>query len=70
MALKKITLTIPELMLKKLEQEKEGFSYPTIQSIILEALRDRYFKRTRKGKGGRPRKVNLMRVGSAKKVFE
>jgi len=70
MRLKKITLTIPEPMLKKLEKEKENFSYPTVQSIILEALRERYFKKQTSGKGGRPRKLNLMRVGSAKKVFE
>ncbi len=70
MTLKKIMLSIPEQMFKKLEQEKKNFSYTTIQTIILEALRERYFQRTRKGKGGRPRKVDLMRVGSAKKVFE
>lgn len=70
MRLKKITLTIPEPMLRKLQNEQKNFSYPTVQAIILEALRNRYFKYERKGKGGRPRKLDLMRVGSAKKVFE
>lgn len=66
-----IKLTVPEKMLQKLKQEKENFSYPSVQMIILEALRDRYFKTPKTGeKRGRPRKLDLMRVGSAKRVFE
>ena len=65
-----VMVRVPSKMYKMLEKEKENFSYPAVQSIVLEALRERYFKKTGKGKGGRPRDLNLMRVGSAKKVFE
>ena len=70
MELKKVMLSLPEGIFKKLEQEQKSFCYPSVQSIILEALRERYFKKEKKGAGGRPRKLNLYNVASAKKVFE
>lgn len=67
----KINLTLPKTIHSKLLKEKKDFSYLTIQAIILESLRGRYFqKQTTGGNKGRPKKLNLLRVASAKKVFK
>ncbi|MBU1136296.1 MAG: hypothetical protein KJ559_02195 [Nanoarchaeota archaeon] len=67
MALKKIMLSIPEQMFKKLVQEKKRFAYPTFQAIILEALRKRYyFDKSGKSKKGRPRDFDIVKAASRK----
>lgn len=67
----KINLTLPKTIHNKLLKEKEDFSYLTIQTIILEALRDRYFQKQATGRNkGRPKNLNLLRVASAKRVFK
>ena len=72
MTTQKITLTLPTPMFKKLEKEKENFSYESIQEVIKDVLRDRFFKnQTKTGtKRGRPPKTNLYKVASANKVFK
>tara|TARA_Y100000310_G_scaffold289197_1_gene315428 strand:+ start:6442 stop:6672 length:231 start_codon:yes stop_codon:yes gene_type:complete len=62
-----VTIRIPAKMLQKLRKEKELFSYLSIQSIILEALRKRYyFSSSGKSKKGRPKGLDLMKAASRK----
>tara|TARA_Y100000310_G_scaffold167136_1_gene166885 strand:+ start:141 stop:359 length:219 start_codon:yes stop_codon:yes gene_type:complete len=72
MTAKKVMLTLPESMFKRLEREKDSFSYESVQEVIKEVLRDRFFRNQTSsgGKRGRPKKTNLYKVGSAKKVFK
>ena len=71
MSVKKVTLTIPEPMFRVLEKERQKFMYHSVQEIILEALRDKFVRyRKKETKRGRPKKFDLMRVGSAKKIFK
>jgi hypothetical protein len=69
-----LTVRVSPNMHERLEQEKENFSHNNIQSVILEALRNQFFKNqkpTGKSKRGRKKeRINLLKVGSAKKVFK
>ena len=67
----KITLSIPNEMLKKLKQYKENYSYSSIQEGINSILRDKfYFSTTSSGaKKGRPRKLREGQILSRKKIF-
>ena len=38
-----VILRVPKLLLEKLENEKEKRGYPSVQTIINEAIRERYF---------------------------
>ncbi len=38
-----VKLTVPEIMLKRLEQEKEKSAYDSVQEVIKETIRKRYF---------------------------
>ena len=68
---KRILLSVPEQILKKLEAEKEKYAYSSIQEVILEALRDKLFveaepeKETR----GRPKKIREEKIITRKKIF-
>ncbi len=66
----KIILTIPIKLLKKLKEEKNRFAYQSIQSIILEALRERYYKKKTEGKSnrGRPPELDLLKAASRKSL--
>lgn len=71
MASKKIILSVPENIMKKLKYEKVAYSYNSIQEIILEALREKYFRQKEKSAEtrGRPRKLDEARILTAKKIF-
>ena len=68
---KQIKLTLPEPMLKRLEDEKERFAYHTVQEIILEAIRDKFFRGQPVGntKRGRPKKPDYTKALGMKKIF-
>jgi hypothetical protein len=72
----KILLSLPDAMVKRLREEKRKFAYDSVQEIIKETLREKFFKNADamangKTKRGRPKKkINLYKVGSARKVFE
>ncbi len=57
MTQKKITLALPEPMIKKLEEEKKKFAYESVQEIIKEVLREKFFRQSREtgSKRGRPK---------------
>jgi len=64
----RIILTIPKKLFNKLREEKNRFSYQSIQSIILEALRERYYKKKTEGKSrrGRPPELDLVKIATRK----
>lgn len=68
---KKLLLSFPDKILKRLKAEKEKYAYSSIQKVILEALRDKLFleaepeKETR----GRPKKIREEKIITRKKIF-
>jgi len=67
---KGIFLTLPEPVIKKLEQEKEKFAYSSIQEIIAETLRNKYFRESlTRTKRGRPRKIREEDILTRKRIF-
>jgi hypothetical protein len=67
---KKIILTLSEPVFEKLGSEKKKFGYSTIQEIINELLRDKFFRESAPGvKKGRPRKIDGVDIVSRKKIF-
>lgn len=69
----RITLRIPEPILKRLNAEKQKYAYTSIQEVILELLRDKLFieqgsdheKETR----GRPKKIDEQNILTRRKIF-
>ena len=45
MGSKKITLSVPEQILNKLNEEKKKYAYSSVQEIIVAILRDRFYKK-------------------------
>ena len=71
MASSKITLAIPEPILKELKKDKNKFSYTSLQQVIIDVLRDKYMRDlSKEGKRGRPRKFDEMKFLTAKKIFD
>ena len=68
---KRILLTLPESFYKKLKAEKSLYVYDSLQQMIIEILRERYFRSANKGGGkrGRPRKIDEFRIMARKKIF-
>jgi len=67
---KKIILTLPRPILKKLEQDKKKFAYNSIQERITEILRNKYFRELSGGtKRGRPKKIRPENILTRKKIF-
>ena len=65
-----VKLRIPKPIMKKLEQEKEKFSYNSIQEVVKDVLRDKFFRtQERKAIRGRPKKINPQEIISRKKIF-
>jgi Arc/MetJ-type ribon-helix-helix transcriptional regulator len=68
---KRILLSVPDQILKKLEAEKQKYAYSSLQEVVLEALRDRLFieaeptTETR----GRPKKIREEKILTRKKIF-
>lgn len=54
---KGLFLTLPEPMMKKLEEEKKKFVYESVQEIIKEVLREKFFRQSKEtgSKRGRPK---------------
>ena len=73
MSSKKITLSVPEQILKELNKEKQRYTYTSIQQVIIQMLRDQlYMKQKDKAaktttNKGRPRKFDEMRFLTRKK---
>ncbi|MBT3397990.1 hypothetical protein HOA55_01355 [archaeon] len=67
---KKIILTLSGPVFDKLKSERDKFGYSTIQEIINELLRDKFFRESAPGvKKGRPRKIDGVDIVSRKKIF-
>lgn len=68
---KRILLSVPEQILKKLESEKEKYAYSSIQEVILEMLRDKLFieAKPEKETRGRPKKIREEKILTRKKIF-
>ncbi len=72
MARKRVILSIPEEMLRILENEKKKYIYDSVQELILEALRDKYVRYREKNiptKRGRPKKTTDLDFLKRKKIF-
>ena len=68
---RKITLTIPEPIFKKLENEKKKYAFLSVQEIIVDSLRDKYFRVFMgKSRKGRPRKIREEKLITKKKIFD
>lgn len=68
---KKLLLSVPDQILRKLESEKEKYAYSSIQEVILEALRDKLFieAEPQKETRGRPKKIREEKIITRKKIF-
>ncbi|MFH1358930.1 MAG: hypothetical protein ABIH37_03525 [archaeon] len=68
---KQIKLTMPDEMLNKLKLERDKFAYNTVQEIILELIRDKFFKNPAIGetKLGRPKKPDYDKALGMRKIF-
>jgi len=71
MASERITLRIPEQISRKLNVEKQKYSYNSIQDVILEMLRDRLFiePKPERETRGRPKKIREEKILTRKKIF-
>lgn len=68
---KRILLSIPEPILSKLNNEKQKYSYTSIQEVIIDILRDKFYFYAEKAetKRGRPKKINEEKILTRKKIF-
>ena len=70
---KQIKLTMPESMHLLLKQEQDKYFYKNIQELILEAVRDKYLRKTDSKstatKKGRPKKIKPERILSKERIF-
>lgn len=57
---KQIKLTMSDELFKKIEKEMRTFGYGSVQEVMNEVLRDKFFRIrvTGKSKAGRPRKLD------------
>ena len=56
---KRVLLSIPDRMLKKLEAKKEKYDYVSVQDVILQMLREKMFlEDSKKETRGRPKKFD------------
>lgn len=67
----RITLRLPEPIYNKLRAQLKLYAYTSVQEVIIDALREKYFRQSRVtgGKRGRPRKINEFRIMARKKIF-
>lgn len=69
---KKVLLSVPDQMYRKLTKQLKLFSYSTVQEIILETLREKYFRQTHTPTGnkrGRPKEQDSAMIMTRKKIF-
>ena len=56
---KRILMSVPDRMLKKLEAEKEKYAYSSLQEVMLQMLREKMFMEDdKKETRGRPKKLD------------
>ena len=73
---RKILLTVPDKMYNKLKNEVESYSYSSIQEVVLDAVREKYFRRSQSVssvKPGRPKEVSgldRLKVLGRKRIFD
>ena len=68
----KISLTLPESLVRKLEQEKELYSYFSLQEIIVDTLRNRFLRSAGTSKGskrGRPKEEDPALIMTRSRIF-
>ena len=55
-----VKLTVPDALFERVRKEKQMFGYGTIQEVINEVLRNKFFRTNikKKNKVGRPRKMD------------
>ena len=70
----KVLVSVPELLMEKLNNEKDKRGYPSIQVIINECIRERYFGKKLDSSGGAKRgpkpKFNHEKMVSGETMFE
>tara|TARA_Y100000310_G_scaffold321461_1_gene379123 strand:+ start:511 stop:753 length:243 start_codon:yes stop_codon:yes gene_type:complete len=68
----RILLSVPDPILKKLEAEMEKYAYSSLQEVIVDALRDKFYfqaGKKEKTKRGRPKKIREEKILTRKKIF-
>ena len=63
----KVLLSIPEVLLRELKEEKEKYAYSSVQEVVMDTLRDKFLKNKKSGKGRK--RFSEERVLFRKKVF-
>ncbi len=69
---KKVLLSVPDAMYHKLQKELKIFSYSTVQEVILETIREKYFRQTHTPTGrkrGRPKEEDPALIMTRAKIF-
>ena len=69
---KKLLLSIPDQIMKKLKEQMKMYAYSTTQEVIIDVLRDKFFFYSgtyAKPKVGRPRKLREGKILTRKKIF-
>lgn len=66
-----VLLSLPEPIYNKLKAQLRLYAYTSVQEVIIDALREKYFRQSRVtgGKRGRPRKINELRLLGRKRAF-
>ena len=68
----RVTLRIPKTIYAKLKGETEVYAYNSVQEVILDALREKFYVRPSTATGkkrGRPRKEDPLRILGMKRIF-
>ena len=67
---RRILLSMPEQMMKRLEEEKQKYAYSSTQEIILYSLREKfYFGPEKSAKPARSVKLKEDKILARKKIF-
>ena len=69
---KKVLLSIPDPILSKLENEQKKYAYSSLQEVIVDALRDKFYFQSgsrQTTKRGRPKKIREAKILTRKKIF-
>jgi len=70
---KRVLLSIPDPIMGKLVNEKQKYAYSSIQEIIVDILRDKFYfqaGKKEKTKRGRPKKIREEKILTRKKIFD
>ena len=69
---RQIHLYVSEQIYRKLRAQLKIYAFDSVQEVIIDALREKYFRQLRTlsgGKRGRPRKLDEFRIMARKKIF-